>query len=68
MPPWSLPEYLAKGRISSLPESAYYIPNFITSEEEETLLAKVFQLQTKQCAEINADQRLPSSCLASIEP
>lgn len=32
---------LDQARISSLPETAYYIPNFITVEEEERILKKV---------------------------
>ena len=32
---------LATARVKSLPEKAYYIPEFITQEEEEKLLQKV---------------------------
>jgi hypothetical protein len=32
---------LADARIKSLPNDAYYIPDFITKEEEEGLLRKV---------------------------
>lgn len=32
---------LDTARITSLPENAYYIPNFITVEEEERILKRV---------------------------
>ena len=32
---------LDTARITSLPENAYYIPNFITVDEEERILKKV---------------------------
>jgi hypothetical protein len=32
---------LDTARITSLPENAYYIPNFITADEEEQILKKV---------------------------
>lgn len=32
---------LETAKIKSLPDSAYYIPDFITAEEEERLLQKV---------------------------
>ena len=34
-------EQLQAARIPSLPDTAYYIPNFITPEEEERLIQKV---------------------------
>ena len=37
-----LPSFLSDALISSLPDSAFYIPNFISTEEEETLLHKVY--------------------------
>lgn len=36
-----LPFQLEEARIKSIPESAYYIPEFITQDEEELLLQKV---------------------------
>ena len=36
-----LPESLEIARITSLPATAYYIPNFTTEEEEATLQQKV---------------------------
>lgn len=32
---------LESARITNLPDSAYYIPDFITREEEEKILKKV---------------------------
>ncbi|KAH7328526.1 hypothetical protein B0I35DRAFT_473222 [Stachybotrys elegans] len=37
----SLPETLEHARVASLPETAYYIPNFITHDEECMILDKV---------------------------
>lgn len=37
----SLPSSLEHARITSLPQTAYYIPNFITEEEEQMILDKV---------------------------
>ncbi|OJD21873.1 hypothetical protein ACJ73_06785 [Blastomyces percursus] len=36
-----LPIHLEEARIKSIPESAYYIPDFITHDEEERLLQKI---------------------------
>jgi hypothetical protein len=36
-----LPESLQDARIASLPQTAYYIPNFISEEEEQMMLDKV---------------------------
>lgn len=36
-----LPSSLEHARITSLPQAAYYIPNFITEEEEKMILDKV---------------------------
>lgn len=35
------PSSLEHVRITSLPQTAYYIPNFITEEEEQIILDKV---------------------------
>ncbi len=37
----NLPTTLEEGRITSLPPVAYYIPNFLSKEEENTILQKV---------------------------
>lgn len=37
----SLPKSLEQARIRTLPPSAYYIPNFISEEEEAHILEKV---------------------------
>ncbi|MCJ1244179.1 hypothetical protein MMC30_001377 [Trapelia coarctata] len=37
----NLPASLSEAAITSLPDSAYYIPNFITQAEEEVILEKV---------------------------
>lgn len=39
-----LPCSLDDAKIKSLPASAYYIPNFISLEEEQTILRKVGSL------------------------
>ncbi|OBS18487.1 hypothetical protein FPOA_10214 [Fusarium poae] len=36
-----LPESLQDARIASLPQTAYYIPNFISEEEEQMMLDKI---------------------------
>ena len=36
-----LPASLEQNRITTLPEFAYYIPNFISEEEEQAILHKV---------------------------
>jgi hypothetical protein len=36
-----LPESLQHARITSLPQTAYYIPNFISEEEEQMIMDKV---------------------------
>lgn len=36
-----LPESLHHARITSLPQTAYYIPNFISEEEEQMILDKI---------------------------
>jgi hypothetical protein len=36
-----LPNSLEEARIPTLPDSAYYIPHFISSEEEQELLDQV---------------------------
>ncbi|KAF9772064.1 hypothetical protein IL306_010257 [Fusarium sp. DS 682] len=36
-----LPSSLEQARISTLPQTAYYIPNFITKEEEQIILNKI---------------------------
>lgn len=40
-----LPSSLIDARIASLPESFYYVADFITSEEERQLLEKVETLE-----------------------
>ena len=40
-----LPSTLSEAAISSLPQSAYYIPNFISQAEEEFLLRKVISFR-----------------------
>ena len=37
----SLPASLAEAKITSLPSTAYYIPNFISEHEEKNILDKV---------------------------
>lgn len=37
----ALPASLEEFRISKLPSTAYYIPNFISEEEEQQILDKV---------------------------
>lgn len=37
----SLPSSLDHARIATLPQSAFYIPNFISEEEEQKILSKV---------------------------
>lgn len=37
----SLPSSLASCKIDGLPATAYYIPDFITEDEERTILDKV---------------------------
>lgn len=36
-----LPPSLEPAKIASLPPTAYYIPNFITEDEEQMILGKV---------------------------
>ncbi|KAH7162430.1 hypothetical protein B0J13DRAFT_10279 [Dactylonectria estremocensis] len=38
---FSLPASLDGARITTLPQSAFYIPNFISEEEEQMILAKI---------------------------
>ncbi|KFA77990.1 hypothetical protein S40288_05244 [Stachybotrys chartarum IBT 40288] len=40
-PNTKLPDALEQAKITSLPETAYYIPNFISLEEEKALLDKI---------------------------
>lgn len=40
-PNTKLPYALEQAKITNLPETAYYIPNFISLEEEKALLEKV---------------------------
>lgn len=40
-PDTCLPSSLASYKINSLPATAYYIPDFITEDEERTILDKV---------------------------
>jgi hypothetical protein len=40
----SLPPSLDHARIATLPESAFYIPNFISEDEERMILDKVRDL------------------------
>jgi alkylated DNA repair protein alkB family protein 6 len=42
-----LPPSLHHARINTLPETAYYIPNFITEQEEQNILDKVCIQQYK---------------------
>lgn len=52
-----LPSCLEASRITTMPSSAYYVADFVSAEEEETILSKVrcFQsvpettLSVKQC-------------------
>lgn len=37
----NLPSSLEVSRINALPSAAYYIPNFISDEEEQAILNKV---------------------------
>lgn len=37
----ALPSSLAQAKIASLPSTAYYIPNFISEDEERFILDKV---------------------------
>ena len=41
----SLPASLSEATIVSLPDTAYYIPNFITQPEEDIILGKVLALK-----------------------
>lgn len=36
-----LPDFLQHAKIDALPKTAYYIPNFISAQEEEAILAKI---------------------------
>jgi alkylated DNA repair protein alkB family protein 6 len=38
---------LEHARITTLPQTAYYIPNFITEEEEQMILGKVCAYKTQ---------------------
>lgn len=38
---FDLPPSFETARIESLPSTAYYIPNFLSEEEERVILAKV---------------------------
>lgn len=38
---FSLPPSLGSARITTLPQTAYYIPDFISEEEEQMILDKV---------------------------
>lgn len=40
-PAYFLPASLEESKIQSLPSSAYYIPNFISAEEEKVILDKI---------------------------
>jgi alkylated DNA repair protein alkB family protein 6 len=42
-----LPPSLEHARINTLPQTAYYIPNFITEQEEQNILDKVCIQQYK---------------------
>lgn len=42
-----LPPSLERARINTLPQTAYYIPNFITEQEEQNILDKVCIQQYK---------------------
>jgi alkylated DNA repair protein alkB family protein 6 len=42
-----LPSSLEHARITTLPQTAYYIPNFITEEEEQMILDKVGAYKTQ---------------------
>jgi hypothetical protein len=42
-----LPSSLEHARITTLPQTAYYIPNFITEEEEQMILGKVCAYKTQ---------------------
>jgi hypothetical protein len=46
-----LPTCLEEAQIKSLPSTAYYIPNFITGEEEHMLLHKVGEHIYRLCVD-----------------
>lgn len=37
----ALPSSLAEAKIASLPSTAYYVPNFISADEERAILDRV---------------------------
>ena len=50
----ALPSSLQDAEVTTLPESAYYIPEFLSVEEEQTLLDQVSSLKVVHC--VQADQ------------
>lgn len=45
IPQLALPTSLDEAQIKTLPSKAFYIPNFLTGEEEQILLQKVSRFQ-----------------------
>jgi alkylated DNA repair protein alkB family protein 6 len=50
----AMPACLEEARIKSLPSSAFYIPDFISQEEEQVLLNKVFNTSCRRFTVIDS--------------